>query len=127
MYQLGIGGKINKGKGYDSPIISSEISVTFQLLNTQVTNKSWKKSHPIPELLEIMKFLFDSPGLHSTKCDQHFSIFDNASITVKPKGGGGGEGGAGICGTFDFSEEFLVKIPTLGPQALVKSDKISPS
>ena len=32
----------------------------------------------------------------------------------------------GICGAFDFSEEFLVKIPTVGSQNLVKSDQISP-
>ena len=37
------------------------------------------------------------------------------------------EGGTpGICGAFEFSEEFLVKIPTMGPQNLVKSDQISP-
>ena len=45
-----------------------------------------------------------------------------ASINVKPKGGGT----PGICGAFDFSEEFLVKIPTVGPQNWVKSDQISP-
>ena len=51
----------------------------------------------------------------------------NASINVKPEGGGGGaEGTPGICGAFDFSEEFLVKIPTVGPQNWVKSDQISP-
>ena len=33
----------------------------------------------------------------------------------------------GICGAFDFSEKFLVKIPTMGPQNLVKSDQISPT
>ena len=33
----------------------------------------------------------------------------------------------GICGSFDFSEEFLFKIPTVGlAQNLVKSDQISP-
>ena len=37
------------------------------------------------------------------------------------------EGGTpGICGAFDFSEEVLVKIPTMGPKNLVKSDQISP-
>ena len=41
-------------------------------------------------------------------------------------GGGGGGGTPGICGAFDFSDEFLVKIPTVGPQNLVKSDQISP-
>ena len=41
-------------------------------------------------------------------------------------GGGGGVGNPGICGAFDFSEEFLVKISTVGPQNLVKSDQISP-
>ena len=40
--------------------------------------------------------------------------------------GGGGRGTPGICGAFDFSEEFLVKIPTVGPQTLVKSDQIFP-
>ena len=51
-----------------------------------------------------------------------------ASINVKPEGGGGGSGGKtpGICGAFDFLEDFLVKIPTVGPQNLVKSDQISP-
>ena len=33
---------------------------------------------------------------------------------------------SGICGAFDFSEEFLVKIPTLGLEKVVKSDQISP-
>ena len=42
---------------------------------------------------------------------------------LSPRGGGGTPG---ICGAFDFSEEFLVKIPTVGPQNLVKSDQISP-
>ena len=41
---------------------------------------------------------------------------------LSPRGGGT----PGICGAFDFSEEFLVKIPTVGPQNLVKSDQISP-
>ena len=31
-----------------------------------------------------------------------------------------------ICGAFDFLEELLVKIPTVGPQNLAKSDQISP-
>ena len=43
------------------------------------------------------------------------------SINVKPEGGRT----PGICGAFDFSEEFLVKFPTVGPQNLVKSDQIS--
>ena len=47
-----------------------------------------------------------------------------ASINVKSEVGGGGT--PGICGAFDFSEEVLVKIPTVGPQNLVKSDQISP-
>ena len=42
---------------------------------------------------------------------------------LNPRGGGGT---LGICGAFDFSEEFLVKIPTVGPQNLVKSDQIPP-
>ena len=42
----------------------------------------------------------------------------NACIKVKPEGGGGRT--LGICGVFDFSEEFLVQIPTVGPQNLVK-------
>ena len=37
------------------------------------------------------------------------------------------EGTPGICGAFDFSEEFLVKNPTVGPENLVKSDQISPT
>ena len=40
---------------------------------------------------------------------------------LSPRGGGI----PGICGAFDFSEEFLVKIPTVGPENLVKSDQIS--
>ena len=43
---------------------------------------------------------------------------------LSPRGGGGGT--PGIHGAFDFSEEFLVKIPTVGPQNWVKSDQISP-
>ena len=35
-------------------------------------------------------------------------------------------GTPGRCGAFDFSEEFLIKIPTMGTQNLVKSDQISP-
>ena len=34
-------------------------------------------------------------------------------LMLSPRGGGGG---TGICGAFDFSQEFLVKIPTMGPQ-----------
>ena len=49
---------------------------------------------------------------------------NNASINVKPEGGGGG-GTPGIRGAFDFSEEFFIKIPTVGPQNWVKSDQIS--
>ena len=41
---------------------------------------------------------------------------------LSPRGGGT----PGRCGAFDFSEEFLVKISTMGPQNLVKSDQISP-
>ena len=52
---------------------------------------------------------------------KHVFIF-NACINVKPEGGGGTPG---RCGAFDFSEEFLVKIPTMGPQNSVKSDQIS--
>ena len=40
---------------------------------------------------------------------------------LSPRGGT-----PGICGAFDFSEEFLVKIPIVGPQNLVKSDQMSP-
>ena len=36
-------------------------------------------------------------------------------------------GTPGICGAFDFSEEFLIKIPTVGLQNLGKSDQISPT
>ena len=42
---------------------------------------------------------------------------------LSPRRGGGNPGRSG---EFDFSEEFLVKIPTMGPQNLVKSDQISP-
>ena len=37
---------------------------------------------------------------------------------LSPRGGGRGEGDPSRCGVFDFSEEFLVKIPTVGPQIL---------
>ena len=53
---------------------------------------------------------------------KRFFPLSYASISVKPEGGGT----PGICGAFDFSEKFLVKIPTVGPQNLVKSDQISP-
>ena len=39
----------------------------------------------------------------------------NAPINVKPEGGT-----PGICGAFDFSEDFLVKVPTVEPQNWVK-------
>ena len=42
---------------------------------------------------------------------------------LSPSGGGGGT--PGICGAFDFSEEFLVKIPTVGPQNLSNKIKYS--
>ena len=49
-------------------------------------------------------------------------------LMLSPRGlGGGGGVNPGICWAFDFSEEFLVKIPTVGPQNLVKSDQISPT
>ena len=41
---------------------------------------------------------------------------------LSPRGGT-----LGICGVFDFSEEFLVKIPTMGPHNLVRSDQIFPT
>ena len=44
---------------------------------------------------------------------------------LSPRRGGGGT--PGICGAFDFSEEFLIKIPTVGFQNLVKSDQIYPT
>ena len=34
---------------------------------------------------------------------------------LSPRGGT-----PGICGAFDFSEDFLVKVPTVGPQNWVK-------
>ena len=49
------------------------------------------------------------------------SLFLMHLSMLSPRGGGGG-----LCGAFDFSEEFLVKIPTVGTQNLVKSDQISP-
>ena len=52
----------------------------------------------------------------------YFLVDLYASINVKPEGGGGGH----ICGAFDFSEEFLFMIPTVGLQNWVKSDQISP-
>ena len=52
-----------------------------------------------------------------------FVLFMHLSM-LSPGGGGGGT--PGICGAFDFSEEFLVKIPTVGPQNWVKSEQISP-
>ena len=43
-------------------------------------------------------------------------------LMLRPRGGT-----PGICLTFDFLEEFLVKIPTVRPPNLVKSDQISPA
>ena len=40
------------------------------------------------------------------------TILTYALINVKPELGGGG----GRCGAFDFSDEFLAKIPSLGPE-----------
>ena len=42
----------------------------------------------------------------------------NAPINVKPEGGT-----PGICGAFDFSEDFLVKVPTVGPQNWINQIK----
>lgn len=53
--------------------------------------------------------------------DSKTGHFLYAAINVKPKGETPGR-----CGAFDFSEGFLVKIPTVGPQKLVTSDRISP-
>ena len=64
-----------------------------------------------------------SRAFSSKTCLEEWNSRSYASINVKPEGGGP----PGICGAFDFSEEFLVKIPTMGPQNLVKSDQISPS
>ena len=47
-----------------------------------------------------------------------------ASINVKSEGGGGGP--RAHVGHLTFQKEVLVKIPTVGPQNLVKSDQISP-
>ena len=52
----------------------------------------------------------------------YYTSWRDASINVKPEGGT-----PGICGAFDFSQEFLVIIPTVGPKYLVKSDQISPT
>ena len=53
-------------------------------------------------------------------------VMHRSMLRVSTRGGGGGGRILDICGAFDFSEEFLVKIPTVGPQNLVKSDQISP-
>ena len=50
-------------------------------------------------------------------------LFMHLSV-LSPRGGGTLQ--LGRCGAFDFSEGFLVKIPTVGPPKLVKSDQISP-
>ena len=46
-------------------------------------------------------------------------------INVRPDGGGGG--GQVWVGHFTFQCQFLVKIPTLGPEKWVKSDKMHPT
>ena len=55
-------------------------------------------------------YMCEGRGLHM--CEErevmHLSM-------LSPRGGT-----LGICGAFDFSEEFLVKIPIVGPQNLVK-------
>ena len=77
----------------------------------------------IPDLCEKAHFLTAWCALSS----KHMNMLARvcglvyASINVKPEVGEP----PGICGAFDFSEEFLVKIPTLGPQNLVKLDQIS--
>ena len=53
--------------------------------------------------------------VHVHPCIMHLSM-------LSPR-----EGTPSICGAFDFSEEFLVQNPTVGPQNLVKSDQISPT
>ena len=71
----------------------------------------WSRSHLIQRRARLDR----------TRFLQWFNPQKVTSINVKPEGGGT----PGICGAFDFSEEFLVKIPTVGPQNLVKSDQIS--
>ena len=46
-------------------------------------------------------------------------LFLDRTFPLSPRGDN-----LGTCGAFDFSEGFLVKIPTAGPQNLVKSDQI---
>ena len=75
----------------------------------------------------IQMFSIKSKQISSVPKSEHIPTLlcnSNASINVKPRGGGGGD--PGICGAYDFSEEFLVKIPTVEPQNWVKSDQISP-
>ena len=62
-------------------------------------------------------------NLHKTVTLGKWASDRYACINVKPEGGGGTPG---RCGAFDFSVEFLVKIPNMGSQNLVKSDQISP-
>ena len=49
-------------------------------------------------------------------------LSSNAPINVKPEGGGGTPG---ICGAFDFFEEFFIKTPNLGSKKWFKSGQIS--
>ena len=51
-----------------------------------------------------------------------YKIEAYAFISVKPKGGGT----LGLYGAFDFSQDFLAKIPIVGPKNLIKSDEVSP-
>jgi len=52
----------------------------------------------------------------------HFIAVACALINVQPKGV---EETTAICGVFDFSEEFLIKIPITGSKKCVKSNQIS--
>ena len=69
-------------------------------------------------ILIMSSYLLASTTTEKTK----LSRCSYASINVKPEGGGGDPG---IGGAFGFPEEFLVKIPTIGPHNLVKSDQLS--
>ena len=92
---------------------------TIEMLHPRKSNRchTTSLSPHNGELCTSATFLCPQGGRVRFDCDNN-----NASIYFKPE-----RGTPGICKKIDFSEECLVKIPTVGPQNVVKSDQISPT
>ena len=83
----------------------------------------------VTETIALEDVLFGDVWVCSGQSNMAFTVsqvitllISNASINVKPESGVT----LGKCWAFDFSEECLIKIPTVGPKIWVKSDQISP-